>query len=74
MHGISQEEAQRIYKNQLRRGTHIIGLSEEEAKEQRDKIFKEDKESEALQGLNLEQFYNIPKVPKGKGTTVYAFE
>ena len=32
VHGISQEEAQRIYKEQLRRGKHIIGLTEEEIK------------------------------------------
>ena len=74
VHGISHEEAQRIYKEQLRRGSHIVGMTEEEIKAERERIFKEDRESEALQGLNLEQFRNIPKVPKGKGTTIYAFE
>ena len=72
VHGISQEEAKRIYSEQLRRGKHIIGLSEEEIKAERERVFKEDRESEALKGLNLEAFYNPGK--GGSKSSLYAFE
>ena len=72
VHGISQEEAKRIYAEQLRRGKHIIGLSEEEIKAERERVFKEDRESEALKGLNLEDFYNPGK--GGSKSSLYAIE
>ena len=65
MLGVNQEEAERVYRESLKRGQSIIGLSEEEARLERDRVFKEEHESEAFKGLNLKDFYNVKKGTKG---------
>lgn len=65
MLGVNQEEAERVYRESLKRGQSIIGLSEEEARLERDRVFKEEHEGEALKGLNLSDFYDVKKGTKG---------
>lgn len=46
-------------------------MTEEEARLERDRVFKEDKESEALKGLNLSDFYDVKKGTKAGGMYGY---
>ena len=76
MLGISQEEAERIYREQVKKGMSVIGLTDEEAKKERVRILKEEdadhlQNSEAFAGINLKGL--VPERRYRKDNSLYSF-
>lgn len=76
MLGITKEEAERLLRESLKKGKQVIGMDDEEVEVERDRIFKEDAESEALRGLNLQGFIQTgkSKMKIAKRQDIYAHQ